>query len=292
MELLHLHYFMAVGKYRNFTKAAKATYTSQSNISKQIAALEEELGVALFQRTNKMVMFTHAGEKLYNGLESILPKLDSLLEETVAISGEQPLTTICLGLCDTMDLERILPGFIQKIDKTYGEKFVVDLKTYDISDIFEMLAVGNIDCAFVFNIAQSKIPNIKRLAINRGNPCLYYSRRHPLFGKPDLCAADFKKETFLRVTGSDRFDQFEALPFRPQCIVEEKSINAAFQYISTGRAVSVFGPSQNRLGRNDICTIALPTEQKVGTDAIWLEDNEKPEFQEFLRCLQQEIAHK
>ena len=52
MDFLQLQYFLAVAEYKNFTKAARATYTSQPNISKQISQLEEDLGVRLFHRTN------------------------------------------------------------------------------------------------------------------------------------------------------------------------------------------------------------------------------------------------
>lgn len=291
MELLHLHYFMMVGKYSNITKAARAAYTSQSNISKQIAALEDELDTTLFLRTNAGVELTSAGRRLYDGLGDILPKLDGLFEE-VSGTGRGQLPTVRLGLCDTMDLERILPDFIQQFYEAHHNRIAVDLKPCDVNELSEMLAVGAIDCAFIFNIVDIKIPGVARMKINRANPCLYYSEKHPLCGKPDLSVMDFENETFVHTAGSERFDQFEALPYQPKHIVEEKTLNAAFLYISTGRAVSVFGPSQNRLGRSDIHTIELPTRQQVGTDAFWLKGKETPALLEFLRFLREKRTYR
>ena len=55
MQIRQLEYFIAVSEYLNFTKAAKQYYISQTAVTLQIKALEEELGVKLFHRTNRKV---------------------------------------------------------------------------------------------------------------------------------------------------------------------------------------------------------------------------------------------
>lgn len=60
-----LDYFVAVAREGNFTRAAHSLYYSQPYLSKKIAALEEELGVTLIDRTSKTVKLTPAGEDLY-----------------------------------------------------------------------------------------------------------------------------------------------------------------------------------------------------------------------------------
>lgn len=53
MELRHLRYFQALAATLNFTRAAEKSHVTQSTLSHQIKQLEEELGVALFERTGK-----------------------------------------------------------------------------------------------------------------------------------------------------------------------------------------------------------------------------------------------
>ena len=53
MNDLQIEYFLAVAVNQSFTKASKLLYVSQPAISKQIAMLEKELGVKLFQRNNQ-----------------------------------------------------------------------------------------------------------------------------------------------------------------------------------------------------------------------------------------------
>ena len=62
MELRQLNYFIAISDAKSFTRAAEKLYVSQPALTGQINALENELGMKLFDRTNKFVQLTPAGE--------------------------------------------------------------------------------------------------------------------------------------------------------------------------------------------------------------------------------------
>ena len=61
MELRVLRYFLAVAKEQSFTKAAEQLHITQPTLSRQLAALEEELGAALFNRGGRCITLTAAG---------------------------------------------------------------------------------------------------------------------------------------------------------------------------------------------------------------------------------------
>ena len=58
MELRVLHYFLAIAREENFTRAAEQLHVTQPTLSRQIADLEQELGVKLFTRSNHHIVLT------------------------------------------------------------------------------------------------------------------------------------------------------------------------------------------------------------------------------------------
>lgn len=282
MELMQLRYFMVVMEQRNITKAAKTTFTSQSNISKQISQLEKDLGVELFERQNIGVLPTPAGEYLYRGLTDLLPKLERLMDDVrdAEISDHK---IIKLGVCESMDIERIVPHFFVK-QKQHYPNIEIRISTHSFDKLLEKLSTNELDMIFFFSVLDVELPDAKRMPLTRQNPLIYFSKKHPLFQKENLTLSDFKNETFVRHTHRvENYNQYEALPFTPKKIIEANSLNAAFLYVETCAAVAMFGQSQSYLGKDSIATLEVETDdQKVGTDVVWLESNRNPALKQFL----------
>ncbi len=81
MTLTWLRAFEAVARQLNFSLAAAELFVTQSAISRQIKALEEELGAALFVRGTRHVELTHHGQNLLRAVEAGLPKIDSAVRQ-------------------------------------------------------------------------------------------------------------------------------------------------------------------------------------------------------------------
>ncbi len=78
MNLRDLHYFVILAEVKHFGEAAKRCYVSQPTLSMQIKKLEETLGVALFERTNKQVLLTDQGHALLGRAKTILTLIDEM----------------------------------------------------------------------------------------------------------------------------------------------------------------------------------------------------------------------
>ena len=75
MELRVLRYFLTVAKEQSFTKAADQLHITQPTLSRQLKALEEELGTVLFNRGGHSITLTEdEGRNLYAALKAIYEK--------------------------------------------------------------------------------------------------------------------------------------------------------------------------------------------------------------------------
>lgn len=109
MELRVLNYFLAIAREENFTKAAQQLHITQPTLSRQIAQLEEELGVDLFVRGNHNIILTEDGMILKRRAQEILSLADKTkrdflhkdenLEGVISIGSGEFLSTRCLTDC-------------------------------------------------------------------------------------------------------------------------------------------------------------------------------------------------
>lgn len=82
-ELLQNFYYIA--KYKNITRAAKHLYVNQSTLSRQIKALESELGVQLINRDKKQIELTEAGETFYKDSASFIEHMDAMIKNVQSV---------------------------------------------------------------------------------------------------------------------------------------------------------------------------------------------------------------
>ena len=80
MKIEKLCYFLSVAKHRNFTKAAKECHIAQPAISKQMLALEKELGFLLFERKNRRVDLTDAGVSFQQSVSCLIEEYEAAVE--------------------------------------------------------------------------------------------------------------------------------------------------------------------------------------------------------------------
>ena len=89
MNLRDLKYIIAVAETKHFGKAARLCFVSQPTLSGQIKKLENHLGVAIFERTNRSVETTDVGEGVLRHARSILEQIDAM--EQLAQAFTDPL---------------------------------------------------------------------------------------------------------------------------------------------------------------------------------------------------------
>ena len=142
MTLQDLRYVVTLAETRNFARAAKACYVSQPTLSTQIKKLEDELGLALFERTNKRVMPTAAGFELIVQARVVLEEAEKL--QQMAQQALDPMAgPLRLGVIPTLG-PYLLPHLVPQLRADYPHLRLY-LREDLTANLIERLRAGALD---------------------------------------------------------------------------------------------------------------------------------------------------
>lgn len=110
--------FYYVAKYKSFTKAAKVLQGNQSNISRYMTSLEEQLGCKLLNRSNHGITLTPQGTMLYSHINVIHQHVQAAEHELVNTGKDASQSSVVIGLS-----EMTLHGFLVDIISKYRELY-------------------------------------------------------------------------------------------------------------------------------------------------------------------------
>lgn len=116
MELIWLEDFLALAEIRNFSRAAAARNVTQPAFSRRIRALEDYLGVSLFERSSAGVMLTPAGATLHPGAEDIVRRVRQVTRE-VRHAGREDDETLLFAATHALSFT-FFPRWMRELERT------------------------------------------------------------------------------------------------------------------------------------------------------------------------------
>ena len=201
MDIRQLKYFIAVAEEQNIGRAAARLYISQPPLTRQIQALEEELGTALFIRTHWGVKLTQAGEFLLAYARNITSHVE-LAKEQVQLAGKGLLGRIDVGIFGSAMLN-IIPQILNTFTEKHPEVKVV-LHTLSKGKQIEALHQGRILISFERYMSAS--PGLQIERVSREALSVAINQRNPLASHPQIEAQQLCSEPMI-----GEVDQTEAI---------------------------------------------------------------------------------
>lgn len=193
--------FEAVAKFRNFSKAAEHMLISQPAISHQIAKLERELDLLLFDRTGREIQMTEAGTMLLKFFGESKAKFASVLNTARAqqnvFSGR-----VVLGCPEGWDVSPFLPSLVNSFQEKYP-KVHIELVVFPLGELEDALHEGRIDVAVSMRYALKQKDTISTHQLTSVRSVLLYSNRFALPHDREATLADFKDSVFYLAAGNN-----------------------------------------------------------------------------------------
>ena len=241
MEWQQILGFYHVAKLGSFTKAADATFRTQSALSQQIKSLEEELGCQLFERIGKRKLrLTSAGERFFRFSKAILEKYDHLTEELNELKGLQkgrlrlaaPFTT----------LYHLFPQALQSYTREFPH---VELTILDRPQerVVELVKSGDID----FGLAlESEVPrDLSVLRWKKVETVLMIPAGHQLAKAKRVSIKQIAKYPLILPPKSVRYtyrrrleERFQKLGLDYHIVMESSNVELSSVYVEMGLGIS------------------------------------------------------
>ena len=151
----HLRAFEAVARHLNFRAAGEELALTQSAVSRQIQALEDEVGLPLFLRHTRAVELTSAGAQLLLAVSQALPRIDAAVRQIRQSAGRKSVALTTFASFASMWL-------IPRLEAFQSANPDIDIRI-DASDAAVDLDVADIDVALRYGPAASMPPGAVRL---------------------------------------------------------------------------------------------------------------------------------
>jgi DNA-binding transcriptional LysR family regulator len=195
IENRHLWHALTLAKHRNFARAAKALNMTQPTLSRNIQALEQELGVTLFDRRPRDVVPTTFGELLLRRGEAIFDSLEGLRHEIDGLRGLEAGVLI-VGAGPAGAGGHLGPALGRMAERHPNVRVQVVLRAFP--DLLEGMRKGQVDIVLgghIGDIAGDATFDVVPVAMAKG---FFFCRRgHPLLRKKQIRLEELRKQPII-----------------------------------------------------------------------------------------------
>ncbi|MEE4543457.1 LysR family transcriptional regulator [Streptomyces sp. V4-01] len=235
-----LRYFVAVADELHFTRAAERLFVSQPALSKQIRALERQLGATLFVRGRQGVELTAAGAALLPSARRVLDAWDDAWAAVEGAKADQR-STLVVGMSTSPGRGGLLPAIRSRFGAAHPDA-ALRLRHVGWEDPSAGLADGGSDVAFVW----LPLPDQDRyayLVVAEEPRLVALPDRHPLAARDTVDFADLLDEPFLALPAAagplrDHWLATDARGGRPARIgAEVASTEETYEALTAGLGV-------------------------------------------------------
>lgn len=286
MELQQIKYFLALAQELHFWNTAERMFITQSALSRQIKALEDELGIQLFERSKRSVKLTAAGAFLRDQWTPLLDEINRIHMQARKIH-EGAFGTLRIGYPGSIAYG-FMPELITSISRSFPELKVELVEPTDIS--FEQLLLSyQMDMAFRRDPAEN--PALQSICLYSEPFALAVPSNHHLNEQNFSGLQDLKDEKFIlsSLTNTSFYvsslrQVFEDHDFNPNVYIETDFGAMTLGLVSKGLGVTILPYSYSFSALPNVRFIALP--YTVNLYVTWRRDDKSPVLRNILQQVQ------
>lgn len=288
LELRHLNYFKVLATELHYRRASELLFISQSALSQQIKQLEQILKVILFDRSNKKVALTDAGNLFYRDVQQIMNKVETAVLH-LKLYKEGNTGQIGISFVASA-MESVLPSLLKKFNTDCPNiKFQLD----ELSNSDQLIALQNESVDLGFMRSNHLPEGFTSQKVYTETFSLVLPENHPMNKTTFQHIGQLKDEFFILFPNEQSqlyYQQILSLcadqGFAPK--VAHRSIHAPtiFRLVENGMGLSIIPTSLAAGNHPNIKFIELKgIPQQTALYAVWKKENTNPAFPYLLEML-------
>jgi len=288
IDIRQLRYFVAVAEEEHVGRAAERLHISQSPLSRQIAQLEERLGLALFERSQQRIRLTRDGQTFLAETRALLTHANRL-ESLGKRLGRGEEGGLCIGYIENAMHAGVLPNALRvlRVDRPNVH---VALYNQSSAEQLEGLRQRSLDIALVSEPPVADDPDLLGFQVLDDPMLLALPEDHPLAHQTTLTSADLADQEWIGVQHlTSRADFVSACiraGFTPDIRMEATGPFTALALVSSGLGIAMI---QKGLSRNAPPGVVLREVPWIGYTrplwAAWHRINLRPLVETFRKVL-------
>lgn len=275
MTLTELRYVVALAREKHFGRAAEACFVSQPTLSVAVKKLEEELGVALFERGKTEVAVTPVGERVVEQARRVLEELEGV--KRIAQQARDPLVgPLRIGAIYTVG-PYLFPRLVPILHETAPQMRLVVEENYT-ARLRERLVAGELDAILV--CLPFEEPGVVTLPLYDEPFLVMVPAGHPWAKRKAIPTEDLSKETVL-LLGAGHCFRDQVIEACPSCVgppaaegglqkaVEGSSLETIRHMVASGMGITVLpctaasGPGHYANRLTEIRPFVTPPRRRV-----------------------------
>lgn len=291
----HLPYFAVVAEEGHFHRAAARLNITQPALSRRIQALEEDMGVALFTRTLRVVRLTPAGEAFREDVERILRDLGRSVGRAVSVSRGDA-GHLQLALNERSMRSKLVIEAIHEFQTTYPD---VVLNLFVMLSEAQLLALRReeLDAGFIVEVAVDEMhrASLELMPIADDPFLLALHKDHRLANKPRLQISDLRDEPLVwpsraagRALSDEMIAAFRAAGVSPNIAFEVPTAEATIS-IAAAKLGCGFILGTDRLPASVITRQVEDLTLRSSLQLVWTRGKEQPALARFVEIIRRRL---
>ncbi|MCR5082909.1 MAG: LysR family transcriptional regulator [Parasporobacterium sp.] len=289
MDYQRIKYFLEAAQCLNFSRAAKNLYITPQSFGKQIAILEEEMGVQLFDRSTRKVKLTSKGSEIYERLSYLVEGLEKEYEKILSelhVKNDE----LNIGFYGSMRQDTIASPIVANLMANFPE-YDFNIRLMELKELSKGLENGSLDLVITITKDTDKFwKNCEKMLIKSYEAQVVVSLYHKWNAKEKITKEDMMEYPCVSIDIPDIYNDktFKKIPCKG--IVVAPNYETLLIMLQQGRSFCILNEEFDKTDYRKLRAFKMPCDSfNFNLTLMYSKNNKKSDLAKVAKSIKEEF---